>query len=77
MTCSLAANNGYIVLLQWLRANGCPWDRDVCASAAKGGHLEILKWARENGARWYKGKCLKLAVENKDEKMIEWIKGNN
>ena len=39
-------------MLQWARANGCPWDEDTCASAAKRGHLEVLKWARENGCPW-------------------------
>jgi hypothetical protein len=39
-------------VLQWLRANGCPWDKLTCAKAAEFGHLDILKWARANGCRW-------------------------
>jgi hypothetical protein len=36
-------------MLQWARANGCPWDEFTCAYAAEGGHLEMLQWARANG----------------------------
>ena len=39
-------------MLEWARANGCPWDANTCAYAAKGGHLEMLKWARANGCPW-------------------------
>jgi hypothetical protein len=27
-------------VLQWARANGCPWDESTCANAAERGHLE-------------------------------------
>jgi hypothetical protein len=36
-------------VLQWARANGCPWDEDTCTAAAKYGHLELLQWARAQG----------------------------
>jgi hypothetical protein len=36
-------------VLQWARANGCPWNKRTCAGAAKGGHLDVLMWARANG----------------------------
>jgi hypothetical protein len=36
-------------VLQWARANGCPWDAKTCAETAFGGHLELLQWAHENG----------------------------
>ena len=39
-------------MLQWLRANGCPWDECTCAEAAGRGHLEVLQWARANGCPW-------------------------
>ena len=35
-------------VLQWARANDCPWDKWTCAWAAQGGHLEVLQWARAN-----------------------------
>jgi hypothetical protein len=48
-------------VLQWARANGCPWDAATCAWAAEGGHLEVLQWARANGCDWDKLTCSEAA----------------
>ena len=45
----MAARGGHLGVLQWARANGCPWDGETCELAASGGHLEVLRWARANG----------------------------
>jgi hypothetical protein len=50
--CSLAARGGHLPVLQWLRANGCPWDESTCEEAAGGGHLAMLQWANANGCPW-------------------------
>src|ERR1700679_142126 len=47
--CSYAALGGNLDVLQWLRANGCPWDEFTCSQAALGVHLDVLQWARANG----------------------------
>ena len=47
--CRLAAEEGQLEILKWLRANGCPWDEWTCSIAAYRGHLEVLHWLRENG----------------------------
>ena len=39
-------------MLQWLRAEGCPWDWNTCHMAVYEGHVEVLRWARENGCEW-------------------------
>jgi len=39
-------------VLQWARANGCPWDEETCAFATIGGHLEVLQWLHANGCPW-------------------------
>ena len=39
-------------MLQWARANGCPWDSYTCHCAAENGHLEVLQWAHSNGCPW-------------------------
>ena len=44
-----AAQGGHLEVMQWARANGCPWDSLTCAYAAEGGYLEVLQWARANG----------------------------
>jgi hypothetical protein len=38
----MAAQGGHLEVLQWSRANGCPWDEWTCIKAAEGGHLEVL-----------------------------------
>jgi hypothetical protein len=62
-----AAKSGSLAALQWLQANGCPWDRfggmdwdtgqitpgnSTTVAAAGAGHLELLQWARANGCPW-------------------------
>lgn len=41
-------SRGQLEVLQWARANGCPWNVSTCSGAANGGHLEVLRWARAN-----------------------------
>jgi hypothetical protein len=41
--------NGHLEVLQWARANGCPWSSDMCKDAADNGHLHVVKWALANG----------------------------
>ena len=49
-TCSNAGLSGNLPLLQYARANDCPWDPvQTCANAALKGHWHILQWVRENG----------------------------
>ena len=57
MVCSYAALGGHLEVLQWARANGCPWDEDTCSAAANRGHLEVLQWARANGCPWGEETC--------------------
>ena len=40
---------GHLDVLQWARAQGCPWNWCTCVKAAEGGHLKLLSWARANG----------------------------
>lgn len=44
-------------VLQWARANGCPWNEETCSSAARGGHLGVLQWARRHGCPWNAATC--------------------
>jgi len=47
--CAVAACNGDLEMLKFLRVNSCPWDEETCSLAALEGHLDVLKWAFENG----------------------------
>ena len=44
----MLCGGGHLEVLQWARANGCPWDNRTCEAAAHGGHLEVLQWAIKN-----------------------------
>ncbi len=47
--CLNAAFHGNLHVLQWLRANECPWDIHTCEYAVARGHLDVFIWARDNG----------------------------
>jgi hypothetical protein len=59
-------------VLQWLHAEGCPWDGGTCARAAAGGHLELLRWARAHGCPWDELSCLGLAIIAGHKTASEW-----
>ncbi|KAG5175179.1 hypothetical protein JKP88DRAFT_351644 [Tribonema minus] len=48
---------GHLAVLQWARANACPWGVETCSRAAEGGHLDVLQWARANGCPWDGDTC--------------------
>jgi hypothetical protein len=56
--------------LQWLRANGVPWDDLACRHAARGGHLETLKWLRANHAPWDDENIFRAA---RHDHIREWL----
>ncbi len=37
------ARNGHLHLLQWVRSNGCPWDKDECLES---GYKNIVEWIK-------------------------------
>ena len=50
-TCTIAAENGQLDVLKFLRSQDppCPWDQWTCCDAALHGHLDVLKWLIDNG----------------------------
>ena len=60
--CAQMALNGNFGLLQFLRGELCPWNKETCESAAANGHLECLKYAHRNGCRWDKDTCSNAAL---------------
>ncbi len=75
--CTLAAENGHLKLLQWLRENDCPWDELTCAYAAGCGQLEVLQWARQQvpPAPWNEWTCA-LAVKGGHLSVLQWAREN-
>ena len=64
---------GHLEVLQWARANGCPWNEWTCFQAAQCGHLDVLQWALANGCpptvQWY--------VQDHHEYVRTWLIENN
>ena len=73
--CTVAATEGKLKVLQWLRAHGCEWDQCTCAGAAEGGHLVVLQWARENGCEWDEDTCAEAARGGHLE-VLQWAREN-
>ncbi|WBR14650.1 Ankyrin repeat protein [Pandoravirus kuranda] len=60
-------------LLEWLRAQGCPWGSDTCKDAARGGHLRVLQWAVTNGCTWEADACRRIAAGSNHGHVTAWI----
>jgi hypothetical protein len=73
--CQLAAHNGDLDVLQWLRTHGYPWDSTTCYIAARGGHLEVLQWARRNACAWDTLTCAEAAAGGHLE-VLQWARSN-
>jgi|TARA_B110000977_G_scaffold164629_1_gene211291 hypothetical protein len=73
--CEFAVKGGQLEVLQWLRANGCPWGANTCSHAAEGGHLEVLQWARANDCPWNEYTCMR-ATEGGHLEVPQWARAN-
>lgn len=59
--CTALARIGNLKLLQFARANGCPFNQRTCMVAAERGHFEVLKWLRGQGCAWHENTCMAAA----------------
>lgn len=46
--CALAAGQGHLELLEWLRSRGCPWDSRTTAAATKSTDIRVLQYCCQN-----------------------------
>jgi len=60
---AVAALNGHLEVVKYLRKLGISWNEDTCSNAAKNGHLELLKGCRANQCPWNKYTCC-FAAQN-------------
>ena len=63
-------------MLQWARANDCPWDVNTCRYAASDGQLEVLQWVRENdanGEAWNEDRVRACAVGPRKQEVLTWL----
>ena len=65
-----------VLIIQWMRLNGCQWNTNICKYLALNGHLDCLSYAHENGCPWNRVDCLQKARENNHLHIIEWIEQN-
>jgi hypothetical protein len=72
---SSAARGGNLDVLQYARANGCPWNASTCSNAASNGHTDIIRWARDNGCPWNAKTCFNAARNNR-LKVVRWLHAN-
>ena len=73
--CAASAHSGNLKVMQWARANGCPWGGNTCAAAALNGHLSVLQWARANGCPWYDDTC-SCAAFGGHLSVLQWARAN-
>ena len=71
----LCSRGGHLEVLQWARANGCPWDERPVPCCSRGGHLEVLQWARANGCPWDDDTCADAARGGHLE-VLQWARAN-
>jgi hypothetical protein len=68
--CRIAATNGDLETMQWLREKNCPWDDVVTYKAFTGKHADILRWSVLNGCPFSKR-------IPRDALTIKWFRDNN
>jgi alpha-N-acetylglucosamine transferase len=73
--CHIAAREGNLAVLKYLRSIQCPWDSDTCASAAENGHLDVLQWCRENDCSWDAWTCSRAAINGHID-IFKWCRYN-
>ena len=70
---NIAALNGHLEEVKWLRGKGfalTPW---TCSQAAGGGHLKLLKWLRREGCPWDESTC-SSAAGGGHLKVLKWAR---
>jgi hypothetical protein len=61
-------------VMQFLHAQGCPWDETVTSAAAARSDLEILRWASEHGCDWNERAILSEAASSGNVELTAWVK---
>lgn len=69
---TLAAEAGFIGLLEWAKENKCPFQRSTCVYAAQKEHFEALKWLHINGCPWDEGTFQVVAGYGRQD-LAEWL----
>lgn len=62
-------------LLQWAKANRCPWNDHTCSEAAASGSLQTIRWAMANGCPANVDVCT-CAAGGGHLPMLQWAKAS-
>jgi hypothetical protein len=63
-----------LAVMQFLRAEGCPWHHLVCHTVAVRGFFEMLRWAREHGCDLSCGpNILQSVAKSGNVEMAAWV----
>jgi hypothetical protein len=78
-----AAANNQLAVIQYLRAEGCPWDTSACTAAAGYGSMyntnaqsdrcETLQWLHENGCPWNIADVHEKAAQNGNISVLAYV----
>ena len=68
--------HGHFKILQWVRAEGCPWNAPTCAMASLYGHMDILMWAKSQECPWDERTCI-LAALTGNLAILQWARSQN
>ena len=58
-------------VLEFLYANGCPWDERACAHAAWAGHQDVLQWLVDRGCPFDDSVCTSAGISRHLD-IMEW-----
>jgi hypothetical protein len=68
------ADSNTLPVLQFLRAQGCPWDETLSRAAARRGNLEMLRWLQQHGCPWRAYSILDEAASSGNVELTAWVK---
>jgi Ankyrin repeats (many copies) len=76
--CKIAAWNGSLQVLQWLRAHGCPWvTSDVAEAAAHSGNVQMMAWLQQQPGVVLTAAAMTAAARANRQEMCEYLYSQN
>lgn len=68
------AGQGWLSVLEWARANSCPWHGATDYRAARGGHLAVLMWMHERNIPIDWDRCRTVAAAGGHQEAVKWLR---
>jgi hypothetical protein len=81
--CKIAAEEGNLEILQWLRSQGCPWwygrfnnATEMGHAAVRGKNINLLRWVIEQGCPWDEQHACERAFGSGHFDSVVWMHDN-